>query len=86
MRQDLTGHFISDEATRPARIVDVDHVVVVMKPAEHGQRRDRPDGGGSDALTGDRDPLADPLVGPGGVEVAQGVIGEDALQVRLGEE
>ena len=57
-----------------------------MQPTEHGQRRDRPDEAGPEAFTRDRNPLADPLVGPSVVEVAQRVIGEDALQVRLGED
>jgi hypothetical protein len=62
------------------------HPVVMMKPTEHGQRRDRPDEAGSDAFTGDRNSLADPLVGPSGVEVAQRVVGKDVAQVRLGED
>ena len=57
-----------------------------MKPTEHGQRGDRPDGAASEAFTRDRNPLTDPLVGPSHVEVAQRVVGKDALQVRLGED
>src|ERR1019366_967158 len=56
--------------------------VVVMQPAEHGDRRDRAGEPGSDAFARERGPLADPLVGPSRVEVAPCVFSDDLLQVR----
>jgi hypothetical protein len=60
--------------------------VVVMQPAEHGDRRDRAGEPGSDPFARERDPLVDPLVGPSRVEVAQCVFSDDLLQVRLGQD
>jgi hypothetical protein len=41
---------------------------------------------GLGAVSGERKPLADPLVGPSRVEVAQCVFSDDLLQVRLGQD
>ena len=57
--------------------------VVVMQPAEHGDRRDRAGDLGLGAASGERKPLADPLVRPNRVEVAQCVFGQDLLQLRF---
>ncbi len=56
-----------------------------MQPAEHGERRDR-FGETRDAFTRDRKPLADPLVGPSRVEVAQCVFSKNVPEVRLGQD
>ena len=58
----------------------------MVEPAEHGERRDWTSEPGRDAFTRNRNPLTDPLVGPGRVEVAQRVFGEDVVQVPLGED
>lgn len=54
-----------------------------MQGAEDGNRGDRVGEPSWDTFTRDRNPLVDPLVGPSRVEVAECVLGEDALQVRL---
>jgi hypothetical protein len=61
--------------------------VVVVEPAEQGERRDdRAGEPGSDAFARNRNPLGNPLVGPSGVEVDQCVLDEDVAQVRFGQE
>jgi hypothetical protein len=62
------------------------HAIVVVQPAEHGNRRDRCGEAGSDVFARDRNPLTDPLVRPSRVEVAQGVFGEDMLQMCLSKD
>ena len=54
-----------------------------MQPAEHGDRRDRAGYLGLAAVSGEPKLLADPLVGPSRVEVAQCVFGQDLLQLRF---
>jgi hypothetical protein len=58
----------------------------VVEPAEHGKRLDWASERSRVAFTRNRNSLADPLVGPSRVEVAQRVFGEDVLQVPLGED
>jgi len=57
--------------------------VVMMKAAEHGDGLDRASKVGSGAFRADRNLLADALVRPSRVEVAQGILGEDIPQVPL---
>ncbi len=59
--------------------------VIVVEPAEHGERRNWAGDPGPDAFTRNRNALADPLMGPSRVEVAQRVFGQDVVQVPLGE-
>ncbi len=60
--------------------------IVAVQPAEEGDRRNRAGEPGSDALARDRNLLTDPLVRPSRVEVAQGVFGEDMLQMCLSKD
>src|SRR5580658_1062198 len=62
------------------------HAIVMMKPAEHGDRGDRAGELRTDAFIGDGNPLADPLVGSRRVEVPQCVFNEDLLKVWLGQD
>ncbi len=57
--------------------------VVMMKAAEHGDGLDRASKLGSGAFRADRSLLADALVRPSRVEVAQGILGEEIPQVPL---
>jgi len=53
---------------------------------EFGTVRDRSDraaDAGVAAISGERNPLADPLVGPSRVEVAQCVFGQHLMQLRF---
>src|SRR5260370_29569843 len=60
--------------------------VVMMQAAEH---RDRGDAGGTreqNAVTGNRDPLAESLVRPRLVEVAEGIFPQHVYQVALAQD
>lgn len=57
--------------------------VVMMKAAEHGDGTDGTGEPGLRPFGEGRNPLADPLVGPSAVEVAQCVLPEDMAQMPL---
>jgi hypothetical protein len=57
--------------------------LVMTKPAEQRNRGDRAGELGSEVFSGDQDLLADPLVRPCRVEVAQCVFSEDMPKVQL---
>ncbi len=58
----------------------------MVEPAESGKRPDLAAEPDRDAFTRNRNALADPLVGPSRVEVAQRVFGKDVVEVPLGED
>src|SRR5260370_31651609 len=60
--------------------------IVMMQAAEHWDRGDVASTRPRNATCGDRDPLTDPLMRPGDVEVAESVLLQHAQQVALAQD
>src|SRR5258707_4917535 len=59
--------------------------IVMMQAAEHGDRDNSGRTRERNAVTGNRDPLAEPLVRPCLVEVAEGILSQYVQQVAFGK-